>query len=429
MKTTRQSIIFFLSSVLFFLSFQSLIAQIDAKSIENPKIKGLTNWVNNQDNILSMQTVQLLNENINRLYDSTSCQISVVVIEGDKQTSARDLSMELFDLWQPGGKDKNNGMIILVVTQARQCFFRTGYGLEHIITDAKSTKIFSQIMKPYFIEGKWDEGVTQGTMEIINQLYKQYDNYSNITGKEYDSKSLIKKLLIGYFFIGCIVFILITRLQKLSIKDIEYTFRSKRVNRYKKVFRNYVGIIATLSIFTLPIFVIMYKWRLYMIRNEKVFCTCGNEMRLLSEKNEDEFLNHSQQLEESLKSRDYDVWLCPKCGRIAVYCYEKNSYYENCPICHAKTYAKISEQIIHTGVLKQKNIVRKTYYCKNCHHKDNIDEKVDNSLSLIGGIMAGNIMGSMDSVKDYGQHRGFKNFSGGSFGGGFSGGGGGGGSW
>ncbi|MBR1627403.1 MAG: TPM domain-containing protein [Bacteroidales bacterium] len=413
----------------FFCNSGSVYSQITAKDVENPKTKGLTNWVCNQDNILSPATVQTLNDAINRLYDSTSCQISVVVINGDKQTSARELSMELFDLWHPGMKDKDNGLIILVITQARQCFFRTGYGIEDVITDAKSTRIFNQIMKPCFINGDWDGGVLAGTQETVNQIYKYYDNPSNPHNNKEDFRNLLKSLLIGYFLLGIGVFLLAKYQLDNSIKNIAHTYRSKRVNNYRKVFRQYAGIVAILSIFTLPVYIIMYKRKLNSIRKEKVFCSCGHEMKLLSEKEEDEFLNHTQQLEETLNSRDYDVWLCPQCGRTVIYCYEENSPYEICPVCHAKAYKKVSEQMMHTGIFRQKDILRTTYHCKNCNHTDYKDEEIDSSSSFFAGAMAGSMAGSMHRGSSWGSSGGFGGFSGGSFGGGFSGGGGGGGSW
>ena len=399
-------------------------AQMKASEVQNPKSESLSSWVSNQDNILSPQTVDSLNRMLNRLYDSTSCQISVVAVKGDKMTSARELSMELFDLWHPGMKDKDNGLIILVVTEARQCFFRTGYGIEDIITDAKSTRIFNQTMKPCFINGDWDKGVLQGTVECVNQIYKYYDGGGKNENGGKEIRNMAKGLIACYIIMGCLVFAFAFYQLNNSIKYIEHTFDSKRVNTYRKTFRNYVGIVTLLSVFTLPVFYIIYKRRLKNIRHEKIFCPCGSEMKLLSEKQEDEFLTHTQQLEETLHSRDYDVWLCTSCGRTEIYCYEENSPYEICPVCHAKTYGVIAEQMIHTGILSQHNILRKTYSCKNCHHRDYKDERMQSSAPFIASSMAAGAAGRNSWGGSFGG-----GFTGGSFGGGFSGGGGGGGSW
>ena len=420
------------SILLFFLLLlcytESTNAQVTASQIANPKSQGLANWVNNQDGILNSQTVDSLNNMINRLYDSTSCQIAVVVISGDKQTSARELSMDLYDSWKVGMQGKDNGLILLVVTQARQCFFRTGYGLEDVITDAKSTRIFNQTMKPYFIKGDWDGGILAGTNEAVSQIYKYYDNPQRMNEAGEDFGRILKNLLIVYFFIGLGVFIIAVYNLKNQIKNIEHTYRSKRVNALNKAFRQLLPVVTILSVFTLPIYIIIYKRKLNKIRKEKIFCSCGSEMKLLSEKEEDEFLNHTQQLEETLKSRDYDVWLCPQCGQTRIYCYEENSSYTVCPVCHAKTFSKISEEMIHTGIFRQRNILRTTYYCKNCSHREVKDQEMNDASPFLAGAAAGSMRGGMSRGGGF-SSGGFGGFSGGSFGGGFSGGGGGGGSW
>lgn len=424
----RLNILFLFIFGLLFSDFAAVNAQVSATQIENPKSKGLTNWVNNQDGILNTQTVDSLNNMINRLYDSTSCQIAVVVINGDKQTSARELSMDLYDSWKVGMQGKDNGLILLVVTQARQCFFRTGYGLEDVITDAKSTRIFNQIMKPYFIKADWDGGVLAGTNEAVRQIYQYYDNPQKMNERSEYFGRILKNLLLAYFLIGIGLFILALMQLNNSIKNIQHTYRSKRVNTLRSTFRNWIPFVTFFAVFTIPIYIIIYNRKLNKIRKEKIFCSCGCEMKLLSEKEEDEFLNHTQQLEETLHSRDYDVWLCPQCGQTRIYCYEENSSYTICPVCHAKTFSKLSEEMIHTGVFRQRNILRTTYYCKNCRHREVKDQEMNDSSPFLAGAAVGSMMGGMSGGRGY-SSGGFGGFSGGSFGGGFSGGGGGGGSW
>ena len=283
-------------------------------------------------------------------------------------------------------------------------------------------------MKPYFIKEDWDGGVLAGTNEAVKQIYGYYDNPEKMNEQGDDFKEILLTLLLAYFLIGTGVFILAFMQLNNKIKNIQHTYRSKRVNTLKSTFREWIPIVTFFSVFTLPIYIITYKKRLNKIRKEKIFCSSGCEMKLLSEKEEDEFLNHTQQLEETLHSRDYDVWLCPQCGQTRIYCYEENSSYTVCPVCHAKTFAKISEEMIHTGVFRQRNILRTTYRCKNCSHREVKDQEMDSSSPFLAGAAAGSMMGGLSGGRGY-SSGGFGGFSGGSFGGGFSGGGGGGGSW
>ncbi|MBR1770019.1 MAG: TPM domain-containing protein, partial [Bacteroidales bacterium] len=168
---------FFKQTVFFlFVLFTCLaLGQVSASDIENPKSKSLDNWVSNPDGIISEEAVGTINGKINLLYDSTKAQIAVVIIKGDKMTSARDLSMDLFDSWKVGTKGMDNGLIILVVTESHQCFLRTGYGLEGCLTDALTSRIFSLKMKPYFKENQWEKGIINGLDACIEVIYSDFN--------------------------------------------------------------------------------------------------------------------------------------------------------------------------------------------------------------------------------------------------------------
>ena len=120
--------------------FNSLFA-FSVEQIVNPKTSCAQCYVANQDLILSDNTVNSLNQLLNDLNKKTGIEIAVVAIEGDETTSARELSMELFDKWQIGKKGEDNGVIVMLTKTSREVFIRTGYGVEGILTDALSSRI------------------------------------------------------------------------------------------------------------------------------------------------------------------------------------------------------------------------------------------------------------------------------------------------
>lgn len=401
----------------------SLFAQDKVADIPNPKDISLSNWVSNPDNILSSDAVQRVNAKLNALSDSTTCQIVVVVIQGERNTDVRELSMNLFDSWRPGLKQKNNGIIVLVCTSAKRAFIRTGYGVESVITDAFSTRVINDYMAPYFKSGQWDEGVIAGVNALSHALIKNYDSSGNMIA-DAGGMSLTNWLII-YLVIGLILLILCVLRMNSVVKGIDKKNRSKKINALKRTYLNTSVLTFLFTWWLLPIYRFFYKRTYNSIRREVVKCDCGAKMRLLSEQEEDKYLNQRQQLEEQLNSRDYDVWLCDKCGQINVYCYEKSSKYSRCPKCNAKAYSKTSEEIIHKTA--SKDILRKTYKCKSCSYTKVEEQEVDNGNSNIGAaMMGGAIIGSGGFSSSSGSYGGSM---GSGFGGGLSGGGGGGGSW
>jgi len=394
--------------------------QINPSEIQNPKDLGLDNWVSNQDNILSDLAVEEINNKINVLYDSTSTQISVVVIKGDKQTSARDLSMDLFDLWKIGNIEMDNGLLILVATQAHQCFIRTGYGLEGCLTDAITTNIFNTQMKPLFKENKWEEGIIAGLDACLGVIYEEYNSYST---KKSTSNSIPNSTAFYiYILIGCLVFICaITNLLSVFDKAKKDIYRTEAYHILKDKFKTWAILLFFLGIWWIPILYVCYKYLLKRVRYKAIKCTCGHNMCLLSEKQEDKYLSETEQFEETLSSRDYDVWLCNNCGKIRVYAYEKKNSYSVCPICNTKALKIVSSQTVGQPTHYKNGIERTEYVCKRCGHKKYVDKTIPKLINT-APIFVGGMLGGSGSVSGRG-------FSGGGFGGGMSGGGGGGGSW
>ena len=383
------------------------------EQIVNPKTSCANCYVANQDAILSSSATDSLNQILHTLNQKTGIEIAVVAINGEQTTSARDVSMELFDAWKIGKKGEDNGIIIILTKASREVFIRTGYGVEGILTDALSTRIVNKYMIPYFKQGKWDEGFISGVEQIVSLLDKTYENNSkkekNIS-KDYFVFSLF------YLIISLIYFVLAIILIYKGYSHISNNYKLEKIKALKQ--KSLPWLIVGIVFF--PALLLLLVWVNFVakrkIRLSKVKCSCGCDMRRLSEKEEDKYLSRKAQIEEEIGSKDYDVWLCEKCGNTVIYPYDKIlTNYSECPSCKAKTYYKQSEKVMRYPTSFRNGVMRKTYRCKNCNHISHIDSDIPRS----GGV----IVGGMGSGSSFGG--GFS--GGGSWGGGFSGGGGGGG--
>jgi len=369
--------------------------------------------VANQDLILSDNTVNSLNQLLNDLNKKTGIEIAVVAIEGDKTTSARELSMELFDKWQIGKKGEDNGVIVMLTKTSREVFIRTGYGVEGILTDALSTRIVNNYMIPYFKKGQWDEGFLSGVSQIVSLLEKDYGNISLKTENKTKNYFVIS---LFYLIISLIYFVvaLIVIYKQYSHINNNYKLEKIKALKQKSLPWIIIGIVFLPGLLLLLAWVNFYAIK--RIKKAKVKCSCDKEMRLLSEKEEDAYLSRKAQIEEEIGSKNYDVWLCESCGNTVIYPYDKMlSIYTECPSCRAKACYKQSEKVLKYPTSFRNGIMRKTFRCKNCNHISHIDSDIPRS----GGV----IVGGMGHGSGFGG--GFS--GGGSWGGGFSGGGGGGG--
>jgi uncharacterized protein len=144
-------------------------------------------------------------------------------------------------------------------------------------------------------------------------------------------------------------------------------------------------------------------------------------MHLLSEKEEDKYLSLPKQLEEKLKSVDYDVFLCDNCKNVAIFPLEKPSGYSICPNCHTKAFKKQRSETIVAPTYLSPGMERTDYRCEHCGYEEHKNTKIPRLHRSAAPIIAGGIGGGIFSGKG---GFGGGGFGGGSFGGGRSGGGG-----
>ena len=125
--------------------------------------------------LLSYQERRLLEDKLSKYYDSTSTQIVIATIPEVND----DISLyatEWAHKWGIGQKDKGNGVFILVSKNDRKITIRTGYGVEHLLTDALSRRIIESNIIPFFKEGNYYTGLDSGVNVIIKVLAGEYKN-------------------------------------------------------------------------------------------------------------------------------------------------------------------------------------------------------------------------------------------------------------
>lgn len=164
----------------------TLIAQRKWKytDIPDPKASPSWNYVSNPDGILHDSSVIIINNSLKDLENSTTDQVAVVVvkdIQNDK--TPKDFATSLFRHWGIGKKDKNNGLLILLVVNQRRMEFEVGYGLESTLTDILTKQIQERYMVPYAKSGDYDNCVIAGVQQVIAVL-KQEEPVNGDAGYE-----------------------------------------------------------------------------------------------------------------------------------------------------------------------------------------------------------------------------------------------------
>lgn len=146
-------------------------------------------------NLMSPQEQQALERNLVRYSDSTSTQIVVVTLTSIGSNDIAMFGAELGEKWGIGQDGKDNGILVLVAKNERKTNISTGYGVEHLLTDALSRRIIEQIINPQFKTGNFYGGLDQGTQAIFKIMTGEYkaDPTKSSNG---DESAKIKALLV-----------------------------------------------------------------------------------------------------------------------------------------------------------------------------------------------------------------------------------------
>jgi uncharacterized protein len=101
----------------------------------------LTGRVNDNAQILSDSTRKSLTEILKEHEFRTTNQIVILTIPSLEGESIEDFANKVFNEWKIGKKDKNNGILIVVVPDERRMRIEVGYGLEGTMTDLSAGRI------------------------------------------------------------------------------------------------------------------------------------------------------------------------------------------------------------------------------------------------------------------------------------------------
>lgn len=106
--------------------------------------------------------------------------------------------------WGIGQEDEDNGVLILLAKNDRRIAINTGYGVEHLLTDAMSKRIIERDIIPYFRRNDYAGGLNRGVDAIFEVLIGEYQG-SRQSNEEFPVEILFVLLIIFIFFIIAII--------------------------------------------------------------------------------------------------------------------------------------------------------------------------------------------------------------------------------
>lgn len=123
--------------------------------------------VNDYGNILTADQKASLEEKLVHFDNTTSTQITVVIVPTLDGMDIADAATELGRKWGVGQQKNNNGVVLMVSLNPRKLNISPGYGLEKSLPDITCQQIIDGIIKPKFKGQDYYRGLDEGTDAII----------------------------------------------------------------------------------------------------------------------------------------------------------------------------------------------------------------------------------------------------------------------
>lgn len=287
--------------------------------------------------VLPAEAKASLNARIRALQDSGYGDIGIAVLPSIGEFPPFEVGLAIYRTWRIGRVEaigsarRDLGVLLLIVPkelapdQKGQCWITTGTGAEGIITDAASGRICTERIIPFLKARDYGAALAAGVEGIAERLGADAGLAPSDSSPPPGPGEAIP-------FIAA---------PKTGVRWWH---------------------LAGGGVLLASLIPAVLWWR----RNRPRRCPkCGNKMQRLSEKMDDEALDPGQQMEEALKSVDYDVWSCA-CGESLVLPYNAVvTKYKACPQCHRRT-AKVTRRVTKQPTYTARGEAVDTTVCKFC---------------------------------------------------------------
>jgi len=235
----------------------------------------------------------------------------VVAIESTAGRPHRAFATDLFNRWQLGSAERNDGLLIFVATDDRKAEIVLGDGVDDPQRERASQQIMDQVLIPEFKAGRPAAGIRKAALACATQiLAAAAETPSAEELPEHRVEPLMPEPA--------------NATPQLELRPPARRPRSGGILPLTLLGGGTIGGTG-LS---------WYLVRRHLRNRPRQCAACRIDMVRLGEQADDAHLAAGQQTEERLRSVDYDVWTCPTCPRVTTLRHGAFfTSYSTCPAC------------------------------------------------------------------------------------------------
>jgi uncharacterized protein len=120
--------------------------------------------------LLSASESERLGNLLRELKGRSGVEVSVFVAGNLRELTIEDFSLAVVEQWKLGRRGEDKALLFLVAPRERAMRFEVGYGLEGEITDAFSRRVLDNVVRPYFLAGRYGDGILAGLAALQERV-------------------------------------------------------------------------------------------------------------------------------------------------------------------------------------------------------------------------------------------------------------------
>ena len=136
------------------------------------EVPALTGPVVDQAQFLKPRFSESLALDLMNYKKQTGVQIQVLIISSLNDEAIESVAIKVFDQWKLGEAKTDQGVLFLVAAKEKRMRIEVGQGLEGLVPDVVAKRIISDVVRPYFREKYYEEGVRYGVLALTEAINK-----------------------------------------------------------------------------------------------------------------------------------------------------------------------------------------------------------------------------------------------------------------
>lgn len=133
-------------------------------------------------------------------------QIAVLIVSTTQPEEIEQYSIRVVEAWKLGRAKPDDGVLLLLAKDDRKLRIEVGYGLEGALTDALSSRIINETMRPLLKQGQYFSAVNAGVQQILKVVDGEQLPPPDTNWQDKGALlNLLPVLLLGFFVVSSVL--------------------------------------------------------------------------------------------------------------------------------------------------------------------------------------------------------------------------------